>query len=59
MTMSAQGQAVRDVVSLMHAGEGLIVHHATRDLLDESARLHRSTAERTCSPAPCMSSAAR
>ncbi|MFJ1551609.1 transposase [Streptomyces sp. NPDC088246] len=25
----------------------LIVHHATRDLLDEAARLHRSTAERT------------
>ncbi|MEV6594584.1 hypothetical protein [Streptomyces acidicola] len=24
-----------------------IVHHATRDLLDEAARLHRSTAERT------------
>jgi hypothetical protein len=25
----------------------LIVHHATRDLLDEAARLHRITAERT------------
>lgn len=25
----------------------LIVHHATRDLLDEAARLHRSIAERT------------
>ncbi|MFH7340729.1 IS4 family transposase [Streptomyces sp. KHY 26] len=27
----------------------LIVHHATRDLLNEAARLHRSTAERTSS----------
>ncbi|MEW2581211.1 hypothetical protein [Streptomyces syringium] len=30
-----------------HIYAHLIVHHATRDLLDEAARLHQSTAERT------------
>ncbi|WP_329831744.1 hypothetical protein [Streptomyces sp. BE133] len=30
----------------------LIVHHATRALLDEAARLHQSIAERTSFPGP-------